>query len=885
MKISRKRFIAVLALFTLAGLAVLFTLGLLAHKSREVVREELRELLGNDVSFDAVETGLWTGFGFRVKEFRIADDARFAATPFVQARELHLGMSLGHLLLGRLVINTLTFTDPELQIITNEAGLLNITALRDRKKELLSFPKLRAGATERKAAGLDFLITRLKVINGRIDFIDRSISAPAELQIKKIDLDVGGLDLSARAKIKLAASLTAALGQDVRIQGEMGPPALDKTWAQQPVNLEMQFDSLYLPMLARAIPFLRDKIPRELDITGPMYFRSKLTGSLQQPRFTALTLKVPFLGSSEYNAVLEGKAELTQNQNWNEAPIAGQLTLSAISLVQLRKLPFMRRILTDDFVTSGSVDVRSRFEGTWNQLRVGALLDASDSELRYTSRFQKPAGRTAKLRARLTAHDDRYALHPSELDLGAVKVLVSGALTQGQKPRLSVKLRAGKSPVEALETFVEPAFFKLAGGQAGWDLLFVKDLGSTDSTWETHGVLNLDQVALRDKISRESIDRLSGSVLFSGRRARASNLTFMLGSTAASLAVDATELDPFRAGYSLRSDNLNLADLPLFSKSSGFMKNVLSSGELTLTQGTHRLHGVLSSSAGTLQDVSYGNLQTDVIWSATGVTFKDLRLRAFDGEVRAGGSWNITGGQTRDLRILPELSAASLSGVLAQVAPQIKNRFDGRIDLRGEFEASALTDGALWETLEGSAVTLVREGTIKDFNLIARLFYGGAGQGQNADGPENFRHNLAAVLQRQDTPVEELKATIIVEAQRARTENFSLSTPEYSITGAGWVAFDGTTQWNGLLVFSPFVTRELQREYGAIRYFLDRKGRLAVSFRVDGKLPNVRIRPENRALSQALRWGTWQRGDDVPGREGRSGRTWLPESLDRLLHR
>jgi hypothetical protein len=99
------------------------------------------------------------------------------------------------------------------------------------------------------------------------------------------------------------------------------------------------------------------------------------------------------------------------------------------------------------------------------------------------------------------------------------------------------------------------------------------------------------------------------------------------------------------------------------------------------------------------------------------------------------------------------------------------------------------------------------------------------------------------------------------------------------------VAFDGTTQWNGLLVFSPFVTRELQREYGAIRYFLDRKGRLAVSFRVDGKLPNVRIRPENRALSQALRWGTWQRGDDVPGREGRSGRTWLPESLDRLLHR
>jgi hypothetical protein len=105
------------------------------------------------------------------------------------------------------------------------------------------------------------------------------------------------------------------------------------------------------------------------------------------------------------------------------------------------------------------------------------------------------------------------------------------------------------------------------------------------------------------------------------------------------------------------------------------------------------------------------------------------------------------------------------------------------------------------------------------------------------------------------------------------------------MSGAGWIGIDGATQWNGLLVFSPSVTRELRREYGAIRYFLDRKGRLAVSFRLDGKLPNIKIRPENRALAQAFRWGTWQRGDDVTGREGRSGKNWLRDSLDRLLNR
>ncbi len=696
MNISRKRLVAVLALVSAAGAALLFCLSLLAHKNREVVRQEVRKVLGDDASFETVEATLWTGFGFRMKDFRIADDARFAATPLVQARELHLGISLWPLLLGRLVITTLTFTEPELQIITNEAGLLNMTALTERKQGVLSFSRLGSGASERRSSGVSFLITRLKVVNGRADFIDRSITAPAALQIKKIDLDVGGLDLAARAKIKLAASLTADLGQDVRITGEMGPPAPGKNWTQQPVNLDMQFDSLYLPMLARAIPFFRDRIPREFDITGPMHFHTKLTGTLLQPRFTALTLKVPLLGSSEYNAVLEGQAELTEDSNWGEAPIAGKLTLSAVSLSELRKLPLMGRIFPDDLITDGAVDIRSRFEGTWNQLRVGALLEASGSELGYLGQFRKPAGAPARLRARITGHNGGYLLHPSELVLGELEILVSGAVTKGQNPRLSVRLQADKRPVKALQVFLKPASLELAGGNVGWDLSFQKELPATDATWETRGVLALEQVALRDKVSRENIDRLNGSVSFYGRRARANNLTLRVGSTPLSLAVDVIELAPFRAGYSLRSDNLIAADLPLFPKATGFMSNVLSNGELTMAHGEKRLRGVLTSAAGTLQDVPYRNLQTDLTWSPAGISFKDLRLEVFDGALRAAGSWNITGGKTRELRILSKVHALSLAGVLAQLAPQIKDRFAGRLDFGGEFAASAPLDAACW---------------------------------------------------------------------------------------------------------------------------------------------------------------------------------------------
>ena len=885
MKISPRRVVVALALLAVTGAAVLFSLGVVAHKQRGEVEQELKTLLGDDASFEAVEASLWGGIGFTARDFRIADNPAFAATPFVQTRELRLGVSLWHLCLGRLVINALTFTQPEFQIITNEEGLLNVTALASRKKELAAFPRLRTGSTERRSASVSFQITRLKVVDGRIDFIDRSISAPAALQIKKIDLDVGGLDLAARAKIKLAASLAEGVGRDLHIEGEMGRPTPGRNWSQQPVNLEMQFDSLYLPTLARAIPFLRDRIPRELDITGPMYLQAKLSGTLQQPRFTGITLKVPFLGSSDYNAVLEGKAEFTQNRDWADAAIAGKLTLTAISLSQFHSLPLLRQSLPADFATDGSVNVYSRFEGTWSHLRMGALVEAERSEFRLPGWFHKPAGKPAELRAQISRHEGGFDLYPSALILGDAKMQISGALTQGQAPRLSIKLSAGQSSLKSLEPFLASLTFDGFAGKVDYDLLLEKNLASPVNDWAARGALNLAQVTLRHKASGRKVDHLNGLVSFYGNRAGAQNLSFRLGSSAVSAALEIADLNRVSGRYTLRSPDLNLTDIPLPGGGAGRLKNVVASGEMTFADNLQHLQGTLTSSEGTLQNIPYRNLRTDIAWSPAEVTFKELRVGAFDGELRGGGAWNFGAGQAPSFRLAPRLDALSLNEVFKQLAPDLKNLFHGQLDFRGEFDGRAPPGETLRPTLKGSGAAVIRSGTIKDFNLIARLFNRAGGQGQFGKAAERISENLAAVVKREDTPVEDFRATLTVEAQRIRTDDLLLSTPEYEISGAGWIGLDGATQWNGLLVFSPSITRELGREYGAIRYFLDRKGRLAVSFRLDGKLPNIRIRPENRALAQAFRWGTWQRGDDVTGREGRSGKNWLRDSLDRLLNR
>ena len=88
-----------------------------------------------------------------------------------------------------------------------------------------------------------------------------------------------------------------------------------------------------------------------------------------------------------------------------------------------------------------------------------------------------------------------------------------------------------------------------------------------------------------------------------------------------------------------------------------------------------------------------------------------------------------------------------------------------------------------------------------------------------------------------------------------------------------------------MLLLSPGVTQELQREYKTLRYFVDRRGRLAVAFRVEGTLPNITIKPENRMLAQALRWSSSPAANESANVEQKERKNWVPRSLEKLLGR
>ena len=890
MRISRKRVLLVLA--ALAGLFGLLVqaFNVLATRHREQVQQELQKALGKDVRFEQLTVSLLGGFGFSAKGFRVADDPHFAATPLVQASELVLGVSPWNLLLGQIVVDSMTLTEPEFQIITNEEGAVNLAAFAARTRELGAFPHLRSATTDRHRQTVNFRVSRVRVVNGRIAYVDRSLKEPAEVQIRNVKLDIRGLDPGRETKVALTAALTEGLSRDVRIDGYVGPLVDGRPWLQQPVDLEVKFDSLYVPLLARTVAFLRNKIPRELDVTGPMALHMKITGPVGSPRITDFTLNVPLFGSTEYNAVIKGSIDLAKSKSWPEAQLKADLTLDRIDLKQLRNLPVLKHNLPDSFATQGIISGTGQFEGTWEMLRIGALIQADKAEFRYSDWLHKPAGTAARIQLRISRAKHGLIFHPSRLRLGGSQLTYSGAIEDFTSPQLQLRLYGARSRVAAFSQLFARLPVHATSGEMELDVVLSKNLALPAESWVAGGQIKLIKAQLRHKESGRKIDNLNADIFFSGYRAHTDNATCRLGSSNLTLAISTPDVRSLDAGYEIRSPDLDLSDLPApFNLTPGRLRNIAAKGAIQMQNGLPVLQASISSPEGTLTQTGYRDLHAEVSWSPSAMGFKNVSLTAFGGTVRSSGHWAFDNEPKHGLEIAAEITGMNAQAMLARLLPKLKNRLQGQLNLKANLGALSQDGINVKQALSGAGAAFIQNGAIKDFNVFAQLLHRGGGLSPVANLSERIPAAAAEAVRRPDTPFDTLKANFSIAHGRIQSDYFFLSTPDYTITGGGWIALDRTTRWNGLLVLSPRIAQALEQEYKTLRYLLDRRGRLAISFRIEGTLPNIKIRPESRALFQLLRLISAERPGQSPDDERRAAererKQWLPESLDRLLRR
>ncbi len=100
-----------------------------ADSFRPKVEAQLSSSLGRRVTLGHLSFSLFTG-SLIAENISVADDAAFAATPFLQARRLHLGIELGQFLFHHQVrITDLTVDSPAIHLIHARNGRWNFSSL------------------------------------------------------------------------------------------------------------------------------------------------------------------------------------------------------------------------------------------------------------------------------------------------------------------------------------------------------------------------------------------------------------------------------------------------------------------------------------------------------------------------------------------------------------------------------------------------------------------------------------------------------------------------------------------------------------------------------------------------------------------------------------
>jgi len=818
MSIRRKAVTVLLATSACVLVLLVVLLNSFVDKNRERIREEIEKSLGRAVKFDDLRLSFWGGIGLLAKHLSIAEDPRFAATPFIQTRELRMELRWLPLFLGNIEIKKFALDEPEVQIIKNEEGIFNLSALAGSERRARETKRESREVKEaKKRHPLSIFPSAIYVSKGKIDYIDRSFKEPVEIGIRNIKLDVQGLVLSRAAKIKISADLFEGQGQNLSVVGRIGPMPGEREWSQYPVDFQVRLDSLLLPQLSRAVPFLRESLSPYLGMTGPLMLEAKFLGTMEQPRITGLTVTGPLFGSAEKNTTLQGELDFSKGHSWREGEVHGKIIVDPASLEYLKRIPFLKQALPSSLTSEGPLSVAGEFQGSFDDLKARLSVKAAETEIRYGNWLNKSKGIPAELDLKVNRRKDRVVFEGSSLTLHNLKLQFSGLLEESPERRLAFQLRSNDVDLAGWEKLLPSLSSYSTGGVVRGEVSVKKILGLQERELNMQGTVTLDQLQVQDRKSGRGVEKMTARLSLRGKEAR------------------------------------------------------------------------IEKGQGLWDGISLSNLKGDLAWLPTGLSFKNLSFQALGGTLRANGSWETRPDDSVQLALDSNIEAMDLNALLSQKFPNFKDHIEGQLYFKARLRGESKNSAAWQDSLEGEGATQVRGGSFKNFNLVERVLSKVTG----LPGVPNLISSrvptrYSALFQRKDTPFETLAATFAVKQGRIYSDDLSLVTPDYSVRGEGSIGFDGTTKWDATLAMSAQFTQELLKEHKNARYMVDRQGRLAVPFRLDGTLPYVQARPDLQRLAEGIQKGLLKKGmDRVLGGEkdekNKTKRDWIQKGLEQLF--
>jgi uncharacterized protein involved in outer membrane biogenesis len=542
--------------------------------------------------------------------------------------------------------------------------------------------------------------------------------------------------------------------------------------------------------------------------------------------------KFAFPGDTQ-NVEASGKLGPLLTQGMLDAsgiPVDLNLKLDSILLDSLRPLADIGSDIPPGLSIPDAASVSGTVRGTVGKLAIALSTDLTSARVAYTTIFNKPAGTAMTVNANGT-WGDTLEIASINLKLSDLEMTASRFTGGGAQP-LSAQIDSNSFNLANLGPMIPAA----AGyGPAGMSEIHgTVKLGNNAPAID--GSVTLKQVALKPGPSWQSgISDLSGTIRFANGVETVEPTSFTFGSAHANLEGRVESLSPLNASYALKADSVKLAQIftsrPAGDVINGLVVKGTSDGELT----SPRISATIQSTDGSLENVSYNNLDLTAAYFNRRASARPLNVGMFGGSLAANAdavlgdvpTFNVTLAM-RNLNMEQALRSQNIDA-----AGRVRGFLTGNVAASGS--------GADWNrikpTLRGSGRVAIANGKLMGVNIVADALNAvAAAPGVSQIVNVAFMSSHHGLLVDPNTELQSASMSFQQVGPRFTTHDLFAQSPDYAITGDGWFDMDKNID----------MSADIRLTLGL---------QVAIPVTVRGQLPGVSVLPDVPTLAERVAMG------------------------------
>jgi AsmA protein len=186
------------------------------NKFKPTLETDLTNALGRKVDVGNIELSIISG-GVKLDDVSIADDPAFSHSPFLQTKQLTVGVALIPLIFSKTIeVHSFTITDPQVSLLRSASGTWNFSTLGKGPKTAAK----PTGAAESSGPPSNLSIEKLTVSNGTLS-VGMAEGHGKTRVYTNVDFEASDFSSTSQFPFKLTAK--APSGGTLKVDGKAGP--------------------------------------------------------------------------------------------------------------------------------------------------------------------------------------------------------------------------------------------------------------------------------------------------------------------------------------------------------------------------------------------------------------------------------------------------------------------------------------------------------------------------------------------------------------------------------------------------------------------------------------------------------------------------------------